>query len=287
MADGPVFDTTLPLNDSSGAALPAPPAGSLDDAAEKKHTAAIAAAEKAYLAAVHAADVQFVTDLNAAMDDAMQRRNVEDVKRIDAEMTRAKTDVNSPPPESRSSAPTAPPPVEVNALSPKARPPGTVLFACSVGGSMITKIVAARTEIAERVAALAPETRFNILVSRDSVVLKAFLISTPATPANKQQAVIWFGRLIPQGTTNPTPALNEGLRSHPDILWIVADGANLPTERAMEAPLEKLNGIHHTSVSDVLFFSSNADMEQSTEWKNFEDWLDRNGGTATNIRTNE
>lgn len=238
-----------------------------DVLAELKCDDAISSAERAYQQAVFAAKTQLVVDLNAAMDAAMARRNVEDVKRIDAAISKAKEDLKgvSPAPtvaEAPAQAATAAPVAGVHRAHDV---PRTVVFLCDCTGSMINKIAQLKIELRRAVEGLRPEQSFNIVFFQDEKVLKVAKSLVPANAENKRLAQAWLGDIVTAGTTDPIPSLTFALKLRPETLYFLTDAADFPNMPALKNVLKTYNADHHTKVNTILFVESQAEQEANRE----------------------
>jgi spermidine/putrescine-binding protein len=250
------------------------PADAPDVIAQTKHDTALAKAIEAYREALVAADKQLLVDLNAAMDSAMARRSVPDVKRIDSEITLAQNRLNA------SAA-------LVNAASSPAAvaPAGgshTVIFVCSGSGSMITKIAQAKIEISRAIDLLEPTQSFNVVFHKDGEVSKLAVFAIPANPANKRKATTWVQDVATAGVTDPIPALGFALHSRPETIYFFADGANLPKAVPIENVLRESDADRKTKIKVILMVDNEREQRGCDEAEQLKQWISDNGfGSAT------
>jgi hypothetical protein len=264
-----------------------PAAGVAPDAvAQRKHEAALAKAQQDYQQAVAAIDKQLIVDLNAAMDTAMANRNVEDVKRIDAELTQARDDLRA----SAVAAPAAGTGSDPDTATATGKADfRSVVLVCDCAGAMINCITTLKADVNAALETLRPNQTFNVLFFQDEKVLKLGNMLLPATPENKRKASDFVGSAVTAGTFDPVPALTFALKSKPQIIYYLATADDTPPDVAALANLfRRMNADHRIKVNVILFTESRETERASEEDAAIlQSIASDNGGTLKWIRLDQ
>ncbi len=99
---------------------------------------------------------------------------------------------------------------------------------------MINKLPALKVELEKTVLGLKPIQSFTVIFYQDNGYKIWQKQLTPATPENKQRFSTWMNDITSGGQTDPLPALELGLKFHPQLMYFLTDASDFPDVGAVQ-----------------------------------------------------
>ena len=144
-----------------------------------------------------------------------------------------------------------------------------IIFICDATGTMIQKIGTLKHELTRAISNLRPVQSFNIIfftdggkyhiANRDGLIL--------ATPDNKRQAYAFLEDITPNGTTDPTSAIEAAFKQNPDLVYFLSDGEfnNLKPYEDVVRQFDRSNKERKSRVNAILFETYDREAEQAMQ----------------------
>lgn len=132
----------------------------------------------------------------------------------------------------------------------------TVVYVMDRSGSMLETFGILKLELKKAIGELSEDQRFNVLWFSDEKKPQMWAPSLRrATIENKRDAFEAIDAVIPEGQTNPIPAIQKALsfRPIPDVMFLLSDGDfNLQNDEVLKAIRAK-NRNQRTIINTILF----------------------------------
>ena len=153
-----------------------------------------------------------------------------------------------------------------------------VAFVLSTGGSMLNVFGDAKLCVKAGVEALTDKQRAQLFAAGDGKVqtpAKALWL-VPATDSWKDEADRFLDNSIATGGSSISVGLQAALKTHPDVIWVVANGAGVEEPSVALALCHRFNAGRHSRINTLTRFASDDPHEQQFLY----DLATQNGGVC-------
>ncbi len=159
-----------------------------------------------------------------------------------------------------------------------------VAFVCDASGSMLQagKFDMLRMELQKAVGSLSPIHGFNVILFKEKSFLAVDTKSLmTANEANKKRTFTFLDDVMPQGATDPIPALDAAFKQGPELIFLLTDG-DFPDNTGVISWIRSHNTGKKIKISTIAFVDAGKEYESTLKTIATE-----NGGTYKFVDQND
>jgi hypothetical protein len=150
----------------------------------------------------------------------------------------------------------------------------SVIYICDGSGSLeeSAKAEVLKNELKLDIARLDPVQAFNVLIFQDHGSAKFIPLSPKlmmASPINKSRVFDFIDHQLEfHGTTNPVPALAEGMIEKPELIYLLTDGDfDNPSGQEVLDKIDQYNRDKKVHINTVLLLGTHAEKDAYTQFE--------------------
>jgi len=137
----------------------------------------------------------------------------------------------------------------------------SVIYIIDSSQAMKAPAIILKEQLQKAADNLDAEKSFDIMTFADGAVQLLDKKLLPATPANKQKAHEFLGKLKPHGTSDPMAALRAAFAAKPEVIYFLAAGG-FPKNKEVLEEIRKLNKDNKVRINTIAFINRGNDYEQ-------------------------
>lgn len=129
----------------------------------------------------------------------------------------------------------------------------SIIYVLDRSGSMSDTFVLLQRELKQAIGSLESDQLFNVIFFNEGKCTPLFQQLVTATLENKRQVFTSLEAIVPSGQTEPLDAIQTGLDSRPDVLFLLSDGDFGEFNQKIMRTIRQKNRDKATTINTILF----------------------------------